>query len=68
MVVVLVLMTSGHWAGNVVGASVNAFAGPALTLLFILFGLMLMLRRLAWQPRRRYRPDYREGGWRYGRW
>lgn len=68
LVVVFVLMTSGHWAGSIVGAYVEVLAEPVLTLLIVMAGLLIMLRGLGFKPRRPYRPDYREGGWRDDRW
>lgn len=68
LVVVLVLMTSGHWAGGVVGASVGALAEPVLTLLIVVAGLLIILRGFGVRSRRSERPYYREGWWRNDRW
>lgn len=64
-IIVLLLMTSGHPIGGIVGAYVGAFAAPVLTLLIMLCGIMIILRGSGWRPRRR---DYREGGRFYDRW
>jgi len=68
LVVILVLMTSGHWAGGIVSAYVGALAKPVLTLLIVVAGLMIILRGFGVRSRRPYRPDYREGWWRNDRW
>lgn len=68
LVVVLVLMTSGHWAGGFVGSYVDALAEPVLTLLIVLAGLLIILRGFGFRPRRPERPYYREGWWRNDRW
>lgn len=67
-IVVLLLMTSGHPIGGIVGAYVGAFAAPVLTLLIMLCGIMIILRGSGWRPRRRDYRDYREGGRFYDRW
>lgn len=50
--VVLVLITSGHWIGNFLGVYISSLAGPLLPLLFVGLGLMIMLRGLGWRRRR----------------
>ena len=71
LVVLIVLMTSGHWLGGVVGAYVGALAGPILLLLIVFAGLMIMLRGLGLRGRSRNNRDYRYNGrrgWYGDRW
>lgn len=68
LVVILVLMTSGHWAGEIVSAYMEVIAEPMLALLIMMSGLLIILRGFGFRSRRRYRPDYREGWWRNDRW
>ena len=71
LVVILVLMTSDHWAESIVGTYVNALASPVLTLLIMFAGLMFMLRGLGLRGRGRNNPDYRYNGrrgWYGDRW
>ena len=68
LVVILVLFTSGHWAGDIVSTYVGALAEPVLTLLIMVGGLLIILRGFGFRRRRTYRPDYREGWWRNDRW
>ncbi len=68
LVVLLVLMTSGHWAGDIVSASMEVLAEPVLALLIMIGGLLIILRGFGLRRRRTYRPDYREGWWRNDRW
>ncbi len=68
LVVALVLMTSGHWAGGIVGNCVDALAGPVLTLLIVFAGVLIILRGFGFRSRRPQRPYYREGWWRNDRW
>lgn len=59
LVVLIVLMTSGHWLGGIVGAYAGALAGPVLLFLIVIAGFMVVLRGLGWRPRRPYQADYR---------
>ncbi len=70
LVVIFVLMTSGHQAGETVSTYMGALAEPILTLFVVIGGLLIVLRgfRFRFRRRRKYRPDYLEGGWRNDRW
>ena len=71
LVVLIILMTSGHWAGSIIGAYVNALAAPVLTLLIVFAGLMIMIRGIGGRGRGRNNPDYRYNGrrgWYGDRW
>jgi hypothetical protein len=65
-IVVILLMTSGHQLGGMVAAYVEAFSEPALTLLIMFIGLMIILRGFGWRSRRR--DYYRDEGWFRDRW
>lgn len=69
LVVLIVLMTSGHWLGGIIGAYAGALAGPLLLFLIMIAGFMVMLRGFGWRPRRQYQADYRyRRGWHGNRW
>lgn len=70
MVVLVVLLTSGHWAGNVVGAYLDVLAQPLLTLLLMLLGLWIIIRGVVGHQREPYqREHYRHGrDWHDRRW
>jgi len=69
LVVLIVLVTSGHWLGGIVTAYAAVFAGPILTLLIIFAGLMIMIRGIGCRPRNRYYRDNRyRRGWYGDRW
>lgn len=59
-VVLLLLLLSNNSIGRFVAEHAEALAGPLLTLLIMLGGLMLIFRGVGWRPRPRY--------YRYGRW
>lgn len=68
-VVLIVLVTSGHWLGGIVGVYASALAGPVLLFLVVIAGFMLMLRGFGWRPRRHYPRDFRyRRGWHANRW
>ena len=50
--IVLVLMTSGHWVGNLLGVYISSLAGPLLPLFIVGLGLMIMLRGFGVRRRR----------------
>jgi len=69
LVVLIILMTSGHWLGGIVGAYVGTLAGPILVILIMFAGLMIMVRGLGGRRRGPNYRDYRYGRGRYGdRW
>lgn len=69
LVVVIVLMTSGHQFGGVIGSFVDALAPPVLTLVIVLAGIMIMLRGVrGGGGRSGPRHDYHRRGGRYDRW
>ena len=69
LVVLIVLMTSGHWLGGIIGAYAGALAGPVLLFLIMIAGFMVMLRGFGWRPRRQYQADSRyRRGWHGNRW
>lgn len=70
LVVLIILITSGHWLGGIAAVYLGMFAGPLLTLFFVWLGLWLMVRGLGWRPRRRYHHDYHHErrGWHGARW
>jgi hypothetical protein len=65
LIVLIVLMTSGHQLGALMAAWIDALSEPILTLLIMLLGFVIMVRGFGWRSRRR---DYREGGWFRDRW
>jgi hypothetical protein len=50
--VVLVLVTSGHWIGNFLGVYISSLVGPLLPLFLVGVGLMIMLRGFGRHRRR----------------
>jgi len=68
LVVLIVLMTSGHALGGVVAELVGALAGPILLFAIVIAGFLVMLRGVGWRPRR-HDDYYRYGrGWHDRRW
>lgn len=64
LIVLIVLMTSGHWLGEIIGAYVSAFAGPLLLFVIVMAGFMVMLRGIGWRPQRHYhRDNHHRRGW-----
>jgi len=64
LVILIVMITSGHQLGGIVSAYAGALAGPILLLLIVSAGLMIMIRGLGWRPRGRSYRDNRYGrGW-----
>jgi len=61
LVVLIVLMTSGHRLGGVIGAYAGALAGPVLLFMIVIAGIMIIIRGFVWRPRRRFDDDYRYG-------
>ena len=69
LVVLIVLITSGHSLGGVVANVIAPLAGPILTLLIMFAGLMIMIRGFGGRSRRRYYgDDWRRGGRYDDRW
>jgi hypothetical protein len=67
LVVLLVLLTSGHQMGAVVGSYLETFAEPILTLGIVFLGLWIMVRGFG--GRRRTEHDYHHRrGWHGHRW
>lgn len=57
LLLLTVLMTSGHAVGGVINEFASAIASPVLTILLILFGISVMLRGLWPRHRDRYYRD-----------
>lgn len=67
--IVLVLMSSGHPIGHLIGSHLAVVARPLLALVFVFLGFAIILRGFGWLPRRRWRhPRYGRRWWYDDRW
>lgn len=64
LVVLIVLITSGHQLGGIVSAYAGAFVGPVLLLLIVFAGIMIILRGGGGRARQ-YQRNWRRP---YDRW
>ena len=63
LLVLLALLTSGHWTGSLAGEYLDAVAGPLLVLLIMAVGFSIMLRGFWPRQPRTHRQCCRERGW-----
>ncbi|HPA16167.1 MAG TPA: hypothetical protein PLU30_00370 [Verrucomicrobiae bacterium] len=69
VIVLLVLLTSDHWASPAVAAQLDALAGPLLTLGIMFFGLWIIVRgAFGWPRYRRYYDPYYRRRWHDRHW